>query len=460
MASDRRSLFRGLIAGGPAVTMAAAGGREAVARGNGKATAREDAGSHARLKPEAGVDQTQALQRAIDEAALRGNTLHLPPGRFLAAQLQFRPGVKIEGSGLRTVLALSSGSGPLFAGDGAHGCAISRMRLEGNPREAGDEGGLVEINNSRDVCLEDINLVGSAGHGMKLFRCSGRVLSCNVRDVRLSAIFSLDGHAMIIDGNRVSDCANNGILVWRSKPGADGTRVSGNIIERIAAVAGGSGQNGNGVNVFRANGVLVSGNRISDCAYTGVRANSASDVQIVANSVMRAGEVALYAEFAFEGAVIAQNIVDGAAAGISVTNFNEGGRLAVVQGNLIRNLVRREMEPVDKRGEGISVEADATVTGNTIEGAPTAGIVIGWGAYVRNVTATGNVIRASRHGILIAKHPNARSVLVAQNVISGAVGGAVRLMDNGQALGPDLTFGSSGEAPIHVTGNVTVDSGA
>ena len=30
--------------------------------------------------------------------------------------------------------------------------------------------------------------------------------------------------------------------------------------------------------------------------------------------------------------------VDGAALGISVTNFNEGGRLAVVQGNLIRNL--------------------------------------------------------------------------------------------------------------------------
>ena len=37
--------------------------------------------------------------------------------------------------------------------------------------------------------------------------------------------------------------------------------------------------------------------------------------------------------------VIANNIVDGAALGVSVTNFDEGGRLAVVQGNLIRNLV-------------------------------------------------------------------------------------------------------------------------
>ena len=33
-----------------------------------------------------------------------------------------------------------------------------------------------------------------------------------------------------------------------------------------------------------------------------------------------------------------------------------GGRLAVVQGNLIRNLKRREFEPEDKRGEGIAVE--------------------------------------------------------------------------------------------------------
>ena len=59
---------------------------------------------------------------------------------------------------------------------------------------------------------------------------------------------------------------------------------------------------------------------------------------MIANSCARLGEVALYAEFGFEGALIANNLVDTAATGISVTNFNEGGRLAVVQGNLVRNL--------------------------------------------------------------------------------------------------------------------------
>ena len=55
----------------------------------------------------------------------------------------------------------------------------------------------------------------------------------------------------------------------------------------------------------------------------------------------QAGEVALYSEFAFEGAIIAQNVVDGAETGVSVANFMQGGRLAVVQGNIFRNLQPR-----------------------------------------------------------------------------------------------------------------------
>ena len=50
-----------------------------------------------------------------------------------------------------------------------------------------------------------------------------------------------------------------------------------------------------------------------------VRGNSSSDIQIIANSCTRLGEVALYAEFAFQGALIANNLVDIAATGISIT---------------------------------------------------------------------------------------------------------------------------------------------
>ena len=72
--------------------------------------------------------------------------------------------------------------------------------------------------------------------------------------------------------------------------------------------------------------------------------------------------------------MIANNLVDKAAMGISVTNFKQGGRLAVVQGNLVRNLFIRK--DVDSRGIGIAVEADSVVSGNVIEGTHALDILI------------------------------------------------------------------------------------
>ncbi len=244
--------------------------------------------------------------------------------------------------------------------------------------------------------------------------------------------------------------------MWRSEAGEDGSIVTANRIVRIRADGGGTGENGNGVNVFRAGSVLVSGNRITDCAYSAVRGNAASDIQIVANSCARLGEVAIYAEFGFEGALIANNLVDTAATGITVTNFNEGGRLAVVQGNLVRNLFRREHEPVDKRGHGITVEADTVLTGNVVEGAPTAGIVIGWGQYMREVVATSNLVRASRVGILVTADKGAGACLLSNNMVSGATDGAIRAMDaQGNPTGPELAHGGSNDKLLSIAGNAS-----
>ena len=188
---------------------------------------------------------------------------------------------------------------------------------------------------------------------------------------------------------------------------------------------------------FAPAGVLVSGNRIADCAYTAVRGNAASDIQIIANNCARLGEVALYAEFGFEGALIANNLVDTAATGISVTNFNDGGRLAVVQGNLVRNLFRREHEPVDKRGHGITVEADTAVNGNVIERAPTAGHRHRLGAVHARGRRQRNLMRNSRVGILVSSDTGAGACLLSNNMISGATDGAIRAMDgSGQRRRP------------------------
>jgi uncharacterized secreted repeat protein (TIGR03808 family) len=414
--------------------------------------------------PNTGTDQSRALQAAIDRAAERGVALSLAAGRYEVRNVQIRPRSILTGAAGRVVLSLS-GDGPLLVGEGADGARIEHLAIDDGgrlplPAAGTAQAGLVVLSRAHGVYLASLTVGPSRANGIVLDRVSGRVENCTLRAAMDAALFSIDAEGLEISHNRVSDCANNGILIWRTRAGEDGTVVANNRIERIRAENGGSGQYGNGINVFRAGSVLVTGNRITDCAYTAIRGNAASNVQMIANSCQRLGEVALYAEFGFEGAVIASNIVDDAATGISVTNFNEGGRLAVVQGNLIRNLKRREHEPEDKRGEGIGIEADAVVTGNTIEAAPTAGIVVGWGRYMREVVVTSNVIRKARVGIMITRDPEAGAALIAQNLISGTREGAIRAMDKGVLAGPDLARGGTQSSRIAISGNVAVDGAA
>ena len=227
-----------------------------------------------------------------------------------------------------------------------------------------------------------------------------------------------------------------------------------NTVSAIRADSGGTGQNGNGINVFRAGNVQVANNRITGCAYSAIRGNAASNIQMTGNHCQRIGEVALYAEFGFTGALIASNIVDGAATGISVTNFNEGGRLAVITGNLIRKLSTREASE-DRRGIGISVEADAVVSGNVVESAPIAGIVAGFDQFVRDIAITGNVVRKAGIGIAVSGNPAGGVVLVANNLISGAADGSIRAMEHETPTGPDLVRGDVDAYPhIKLSGNV------
>ena len=363
------------------------------------------------------------------------------------------PGARLIGAAGATTLEFAGG-GAFITADHADGILLEGIVLDGGYQmlDSGRTDGLVAIRNSRGMRLRHLTLTRSPANAISLQSCGGSVADCTITAAMQAAIRSIDALGLDIVHNDIADCGNNGIQVWRSEAGEDGSIVSGNRIVRIRADAGGTGENGKGVSVFRAGGVLVSGNRITDCAYTAVRGNAASDIQIIANNCARLGEVALYAEFGFEGALISSNLVDTAATGISVTNFNDGGRLAVVQGNLVRNLFRREHEPVDKRGHGITVEADTALSGNVIERAPSAGIVIGWGPYMREVVATAN----SRVGILISSDKGAGACLLANNMISGATDGAIRAMDGeGNAVGPELTHGGDGKQ-LSIVGNLSV----
>ena len=410
------------------------------------------------VAPSPDRDQTAALQAAIDQTAAKGLGLALQPGVYSVGGLRLRAGTRLIGAPGATVLRYN-GAGTAIVAEHANGVRLEHLRFDGGnlPHQPGRTKALLQFSDCANLALDGIEVVASGTNGIHLLRCAGRISNTLVDGARDAGIFSLDADTLngglSITHTTVTDCRDNGILIWRSEKSNDGTRIAHVAIARIGNRSGGSGAYGNGINVFHAANVSVTDTRITDCAYSAIRGNASGNIQILGNHVARIGEVALYAEFGFEGAMISNNVIDGAATGIAVTNFNEGGRLAVVQGNLIRNLIRREHEVIDKRGEGITVEADAVVASNVIEGAATAGIAIGWGPHMRDVVATGNLVRASVIGIAVSGNAAAGKVLLANNMISGATGGAIRSMDHAKATGSELTTSA---APKHIAlaGNV------
>src|SRR5438445_785938 len=281
--------------------------------------------------------------------------------------------------------------------------------------------GLLHVLAAPMLRVDDCEILQSGGSGIWIENVSGHVRTTLFRDIAATALVSFDAQGLLVAQNTILGTNDNGIEILRNAIGDDGTLVIDNRIEDIKAGPGGSGQYGNAINAFRAGNVIVRGNRIRNCDYSGVRGNSASNIQIRGNNNHHVREVALYSEFAFEAAVIANNTVDGAAVGVSVCNFNEGGRIAVVQGNIIRNLIPKRpigTAPDDDAGIGVYIEADSTVSGNVIENAPSYGIVAGWGKYLRDVVISGNVIRKALAGVGVSVVPGAGTALVNNNMIS------------------------------------------
>jgi uncharacterized secreted repeat protein (TIGR03808 family) len=448
---DRRRLFAAL-----AGTVTAGATTTALARGETDRTPRSGIDASALgLRPNATDDQSKALQRAIDRAAADGTVLQLRAGTYLAGGLQLPANAAIAGVAGATRIVMLGGPSMLMSTGSDH-LSLSGLTFDGANIPLPERRGLLHLAQGRALRISNCEVINAGRNGIALEAMDGEVAGNTVSAADI-AIFSIDARGLRISGNTVRGAGNGGILVWRNTPGDDGTLVTDNRIDSIANKLGGSGQWGNAVNVFRANNVIVRGNRISNAAFSAVRGNSASNLQIVGNTCSAIGEVALYAEFAFEGAMIANNIVDGACVGVSVTNFNNGGRLAVVQGNLIRNLTTRRAagtDPNDEGGVGIGIEAETTVTGNVIENAPKIGIAAGYGPYLRNVSISGNVVRSADYGVAVSVAPGAGTAVIANNMISDARLAAIVGMEWTKPVTGDLSIGGAERyAQLSVVGN-------
>jgi hypothetical protein len=99
----------------------------------------------------------------------------------------------------------------------------------------------------------------------------------------------------------------------------------------------------------------------------------------------------------------------------------------------VRNLFLRKAALF--HGNGISIDADAVVRGNSVENAPGFGILVG--RDLRGVSITDNHIRNAHIGVGIPAEI-VMTARLAGNVISNAQNGAIRAMRGPAPIGPDL----------------------
>jgi uncharacterized secreted repeat protein (TIGR03808 family) len=406
--------------------------------------------------PDAAADQSEAFNRLLQEAAARGMPVFLPAGDYVLSGITLPDDLWLSGVPGRTRL-VHAGTGGFLSGEGLGRLTLSDLVFDGGGKALGDgTQGLIDLRGVANLAIENCAIIGSSKHGINAEHCGGRIDGNGISQAAGSGIYAVESEKLSINANTVVDCGNGGILVHRWKAAEDGTMVRGNRVSRISARDGGTGENGNGINVFRAANVMVTDNHISDCAFSAIRANSATDVQIIGNQCLRSGETAIYSEFGFQGAIVTGNLIDGAANGILIVNFNEGGRLAVVSDNIIRNLHVDGPYVHDGAGFGlgIAVEADTTVTGNVIENAPKWGLMFGWGPYLRDVVATGNFVRNAGGGCAVTVVEGSGTALIANNLFQDVRdGGVLGYRWNEKVTGDLLRSESEGFAHLTLSGN-------
>lgn len=362
-----------------------------------------------------GRDVTAELSSALSRATVEGYALNLPAGDYAVADLSIPDGARLQGHGARLML---SGGQRLVNLSAVQNVSIEGVTFDG--RSSGvreDNPAMIAMTNCEHVTFQDCQFRAFEGNGLFSEYSSGTVQNCQFSGFGLSALHLQNSRNFQALHNNISDCANGGIRVWRYEKGFDGSLILGNQINNIRSDWG-DGQNGNGVNVFYADGCVVSNNIIRDCHLSAIRANSTKDTIISGNQCHNSLEVGIFSEFEFSGSIVSNNLIDGAATGVSITNLDDDGHLAVCSGNVVRNITPFSPTNPDTIPIGIYVEAEVAVTGNVVEDVPGACIAAGYGPFVRNINITNNILRRAVIGVAVTVADGAGAVNIADNLIA------------------------------------------
>ncbi len=306
-------------------------------------------------------------------------------------------------------------------------------------------------NNAQDVSFENCQVMNSPGIAAYIASSSGAVFRACYFGNHSVGLWSENAQIKALN-NTLAGMGNNGIAVWRDTLTGDSSTITGNVINGVDTVAGGTGQNGNGISVFRAIGVSITDNKIFNTKYSAIRCNGGGLHNVSNNNIYNTREVAIFIEapgpgIDLTGCIVSNNSLDTVGCGVLVGNsgqFNDGvSRSVIVEGNRISNITDNPIPdagyyPPSTIGNGIVVEQDCVVSGNLIEGAARVGIMAGINTGARDLVVTGNLVRSVAIGIGVSNEAitNAgRSVVVSGNIVRGAsIGGIVPAVFTGTTM--------------------------
>lgn len=432
MAMDRRQLILSGIGLGAGAAATTAGARPASARA---ASASQSISIFEfGLDPKTSSDQTAKLQSAIDNAANSGLPLFIPPGRYFAHGLKLKAGSQLIGVPGQSILSRKGGSA-LMTGEDIANVRLEGLVLDGSGMTSTAKAALLTFSKIAELHISGCSLSKCAGDGIRLQSSAACLTDNNFANIKRTGLIVSDSVKLEVLHNHFQDCGTNGIDISRSTPGYDGSIVSMNRIERIALGRKIPEQSGDGIRLRNAASVMISNNNIGQCAHSAIRVETSSNCQISGNSCDRLSGSAILVAGKYSGVLISNNLIDKAATGISLKALSGSGSTATVQGNHVLNLTKRQ----EIGGIGIFIEAEAIVTGNKIDTADFVGLLLGWGRNLGNVSANANFISNAHIGIGISADSEAGYVAVMNNMITGSREGAIRAMDRGKPLGPDLS---------------------
>src|SRR5450631_1725004 len=189
------------------------------------------------VRPGSPDDQTNVLQRAIDEAARAQAPLALPPGVYRTGMLRLQSGSQLVGVRGATRLIFTGGAS-MLSGEGAGGVGLTNITLDGGGIPLPTRRGLVHCLGGRDIRILDCEITGSGGNGIWLENVSGDVSGNIITATATTAIVSFDAQGLAVLRNTISGTNDNGIEILRTAVGDDGTMVLDNRIEDIKAGPG------------------------------------------------------------------------------------------------------------------------------------------------------------------------------------------------------------------------------